>query len=143
MNSREAEIKPVALAEVLAIRQEVMYPGQPAAWAKVEGDENALHWGLYAGGRLVSVISLFNSNNYGGSLQFRKFATLVSEQGKGYGTYLLKAVLEYAITQGYKAIWCNARITALDWYGRFEFLQEGVPWNKNGIDYIIIKKSLY
>ena len=142
MNSREAEIKPVALAEVLAIRQEVMYPGKPAAWAMVEGDENALHWGLYAGGRLVSVISLFNSNNYGGSLQFRKFATLVSEQGKGYGTHLLKTVVKYAVAQGYKVIWCNARITALNWYGRFEFQQEGLPWNKSGIDYIIIKKSL-
>ncbi|MCU0386183.1 MAG: GNAT family N-acetyltransferase [Flavihumibacter sp.] len=138
----EFEIKSVPFAWVLPIRQEVMYPGKSAELANVAGDDEAIHWGLFVSDKLVSVISLFNSLKYGRSLQFRKFATLVTEQGKGYGSRLLQQVVDYGISEGYTVIWCNARISALGFYERFGFCQDGDGWQKNGIDYIIIKKAL-
>ncbi|MCG7859652.1 GNAT family N-acetyltransferase [Flavihumibacter sediminis] len=39
-------------------------------------------------------------------------------------------------------MWCNARVSALRFYERFGFCQDGDTWQKNGIDYIIIKKAL-
>lgn len=142
MMKPELEIKSVPLEVVLPIRQEVMYPGQSAELAQVAGDEEAIHWGLFSGEKLVSVISLFNSLKYGRSLQFRKFATLADYQGKGYGSRLLQEVINYGVSHGYAVIWCNARVSALGFYNRFGFCQDGDAWQKNGIDYIIIKKAL-
>ncbi len=142
MMKTEFEIKSVPPEMVLPIRQEVMYPGQAEELAQVAGDEEAIHWGLFATGKLVSVISLFNSLKYGRSLQFRKFATLADHQGKGYGSRILQEVLDYGVSQGYAVIWCNARVSALSFYNRFGFCQDGEAWQKNGIDYIIIKKAL-
>ncbi|WP_290792024.1 GNAT family N-acetyltransferase [Flavihumibacter sp. UBA7668] len=138
-----SEIIELPLKEVLAIRQEVMYPGKSIELANVQGDETAIHWGLQINNKTVSVISLFDSEKYGKSLQFRKFATLTIEQGKGYGTMLLNAVVDYAVEKRYQAVWCNARLTALSWYQKFGFQQEGHVWNKNGIDYIILYKHIH
>jgi GNAT superfamily N-acetyltransferase len=140
--SQDISIIKLPAEAVLPIRHQVMYAGYPVALARVEGDENANHWGLHADGKLVSVISLFESSRYGGSLQFRKFATLEDCQGKGYGSRLMKAVIEYAKSKQYARIWCNARLSALSWYQRFGFEQEGDAWQKNGIDYIIISKLI-
>lgn len=131
------------LKEVLAIRQEVMYPGKSIDLVKVPGDESALHWGLQINNKTVSVISLFESEEHGKSLQFRKFATLAAEQGKGYGSFLLNTVVDYAVEKKYRVVWCNARLTALSWYRKFGFQQEGDVWNKNGIDYIIVYKHIH
>lgn len=128
--------------EVLPVRHQAMYAGRSLDLAKVEGDDTAIHWGIRADGKLVSVISLFDLSQYGGSLQFRKFATLEEYRGKGYGSRLLKSVLDYAEEKRYNRLWCNARFSALSWYERFGFVQEGEPWQKNGIDYIIISKMI-
>lgn len=136
------DIVTLSLPQVLPVRQEVMYPNAPVEMSMVEGDEGAIHWGLLANGQLVSVISLFDSPQFGHSLQFRKFATLVVSQGKGYGSRLLEAVLTYAAEKKYPGIWCNARVSALAWYQRFGFEITGEPWHKNGLDFIIIYKAL-
>ena len=71
MMKTEFEIKSVPPEMVLPIRQEVMYPGQAEELAKVAGDEEAIHWGLFANNKLVSVISLFNSNKSGNLLPWQ------------------------------------------------------------------------
>lgn len=67
MIQSKLEIKSIPLEWVLPIRQEVMYPGQAAELAQIAGDEEAIHWGLFASEKMVSVISLFNSLKYGSS----------------------------------------------------------------------------
>ncbi len=135
-------IREIFPEQVLPIRQAVMYPGQPLEMVTLADDDTALHWGLFVDEQLVSVISLFPSGRYGQSLQFRKFATVAEEQGKGYGSELLNAVIQYAEDRHYEYIWCNARLSALDFYLRFGFSAEGEVWQKNGIDFIILKKEL-
>ncbi|WP_290712133.1 GNAT family N-acetyltransferase, partial [Flavihumibacter sp. CACIAM 22H1] len=94
--SSQAQLTQLYLHQVMPLRQEVMYPGKPVEMARVDGDETAVHLGLTVDQQIVSVVSLFVSEKYDHSLQFRKLATLLAEQGKGYGTSLLNHVLAYA-----------------------------------------------
>jgi phosphoribosylformimino-5-aminoimidazole carboxamide ribotide isomerase len=135
----EIIIKEVPLADVWALRHEVMYPAETVAFVKLEADAAGLHWGLYKEGVLVSVISVFVEE---GSLQFRKFATLTAQQGKGYGSGLLQYVMDWAVEHRIKSIWCNARTTATAMYRRFGMYAVGEPWYKYGLEFIKMEKQL-
>lgn len=121
------------------MRQAVMYPQESISFVQLDDDERGLHWGLYDGGELVSVISLFERD---GSVQFRKFATRTSHQGKGYGTTLLKHVMDWARSNKKQRIWCNARLTATGIYKKFGMQAVGKTWQKWGFDFIKMEKQL-
>src|SRR5688500_9592434 len=126
-------IQPVSLNEVWAMRQTVMYPHESIDFVKLEDDDQGMHLGLYDYGELVSVVSVFEKE---GSVQFRKVATKTNWQGKGYGSTLLKHVMDWARRNGKKNIWCNARLSATGIYKKFGMQAVGMPWQKYGLDFI-------
>lgn len=121
------------------IRHEVMYPHLPYDSIKLENDKNGIHFGLYVDDSLTAVISLFQSGNIS---QFRKFATLVSAQGKGYGTLLLNYIINYVKNTGSKIIWCNARVSAAEFYRKFGFVLTNERHVSNGIEFVIMELQL-
>ncbi|MFT3827331.1 MAG: GNAT family N-acetyltransferase [Chitinophagaceae bacterium] len=131
-------VKEVPLTTVLQVRRDVMYPEENIDFVKLEGDENGLHLGLYADEQLVSVISVFEQ---GTTVQFRKFATVTAMQGKGYGTQLLEYVFDWAIRNGKKRIWCNARVSATALYLKFGMQPTGSTWQKYGLEFIKMEKQ--
>lgn len=134
------EIREVSLPVVWQMRHEIMYPTEALEVVKLEKDEEGIHRGLYEGDRLISVISVYLE---GKDLQFRKFCTLVQEQGKGYGTQLLRYVFE-EMAQEYQAerIWCNARTTAIAIYERFGMSRTDQTYSKLGHDFVVMEKHL-
>ena len=132
-------IKEVNLEEVWRIRQQVMYPHESIEFVRLDDDEIGTHLGLYENDQLVSVITLFEKET---SLQFRKFATVITEQGKGYGTVLLQYVMDWAEENKMKTIWCNARLSATRLYEKFGMQQVGNSWEKYGIEFIKMEKQL-
>lgn len=132
-------IKEAPIEEVWLMRQQIMYPAETLEFVKLEDDASGTHLGLYQGDRLLSVISLFERD---GSVQFRKFATIVNEQGKGYGTRLLQYVMDWASKSESKIIWCNARLSATSLYEKFGMQQTGDSWEKHGIEFIKMQKQL-
>lgn len=132
-------IKPAPLPEVWSMRQLVMYPNESIDFVKLDDDAAGLHWGVYESGRLLSVISVFEND---ATVQFRKLATLPSEQGKGYGSALLQYVMDQAVKNGKTSIWCNARLSATGIYRRFGMRETGDSWIKYGIDFIKMEKQL-
>jgi len=116
-----------------------MYPGETIDFVKLEDDNNGIHWGLYVDDQPVSVISVFERNQV---IQFRKFATTVGMQRRGYGTSLLQYVIDWARTNGMKRIWCNARKPATGFYEKFGMVQNGQSWEKNGIEFFKMEKNL-
>lgn len=132
------EIKETPLPLVWQMRKEVMYPDFTIEQVKLDNDSEGNHLGLYVDDRLVSVVSVFEE---AGVLQFRKFATALAEQGKGYGSYLLQYVMDLAVTKHCAAIWCNARLSALPFYERFGMYAEGQSWTKHGIEFIKMNKQ--
>ncbi|HWV73217.1 MAG TPA: GNAT family N-acetyltransferase [Pseudosphingobacterium sp.] len=121
------------------LRQEVLYPSQSIDNVILEEDDNGLHFGLYDSDKLISVVSLFIR---GTEAQFRKFATDNNYQGKGYGSELLNFMLTQAKQQGVAKIWCNARITAVNFYSKHGFTEVGSNFINGGITYIRMEKSL-
>ena len=133
------EIKPVPLPDVWRMRQAVMYPAEHLDFVKLEADEAGLHWGVYVNGELVSVVSVFEER---GQVQFRKFATRIDQQGKGYGTVLLQYVIDWARHHGKRSIWCNARLSATAIYKKFGMQATGNTWHMYGIEFIKMEKQL-
>ena len=132
------DIRNVDLGMVWKIRQEVMYPKEEIGYVQLPEDRLGRHRGLYSDGRLVSIVSLFDQ---GDRVWFRKFATLVEEQGKGYGSGLLACVMQEACMQGKQRIWCNARVTAIGFYQRVGMYTTGESWWKNDIEFIKMEKE--
>lgn len=132
-------IDKVPLDMVWDIRQRVMYPDAPVAAVQLADDSEGQHLGVWINEKPVSIVSLFRR---GDQFQFRKFATEVSQQGKGYGSYLLQHIVKLAAAQGAEVLWCNARLSAAEFYERFGFTGTGNSWQQSGIDFIKMEKLL-
>ena len=132
-----SEIKPITTSDTLAIRHKVMWPEKPFDFVKLPNDKMARHFGLFVNEELVSIISLFAEDN---EAQFRKFATLHKFQGLGYGTILLKNIVDLVEQDGFKKIWCNARVEKSKFYERFGFKLTDKTYMKGGIEFVIMEK---
>ena len=131
-------IKAITPQETWPIRHKVMWPEEPFDYIKLPEDTEGLHFGLWVDDMLISVVSLFIKKEIG---QFRKFATLVDKQGKGYGSQLLHHLIEIAKTKKVKKIWCNARVTKAAYYTKFDMEITNCRFSKNGIDYVVMERN--
>ncbi|OHX67616.1 GNAT family N-acetyltransferase [Flammeovirga pacifica] len=134
------EIKEINAAQTWAIRHKVMWPNEPLSYVKIPDDDKGQHLGLFVDDQLTSVISLFMDEDR--MVQFRKFATLKEEQGKGYGAILLKKVIELAKERGAKLLWCNARASATILYEREGLKQTDTSFIRKGILFVRMEKKL-
>ncbi len=132
------KIKNIQASETWELRHRVMAPNRPCDSIKLPKDENGLHFGLFQDDKLISVISLFINNE---TAQFRKFATEISEQNKGYGSILLNHIIEESIKNKVKNLWCNARTTALGFYEKFGFEAVSETWIDNDIEYVKMERA--
>ena len=130
-------IKNIQASETWDLRHRVMAPNRPFDSIKLPKDEEGLHFGLFEEEKLISVISLFIENDMA---QFRKFATEISEQNKGYGSILLNHIIEESVKNNVKNIWCNARMSAFGFYEKFGFKAISETWMGNEIEYVKMER---
>jgi GNAT superfamily N-acetyltransferase len=121
------------------LRQSVLYPGSKLNEMEMDEDKDGYHFAVFKDNYIVGVVSLFQD---GTDFQFRKFAVAAEVQNTGLGKALLTYITEFAIAEGAKRIWCNARVTAIGFYLRYGFIQTGKLFSKNGFDYEIMEKQL-
>ncbi|MEN7549081.1 GNAT family N-acetyltransferase [Rapidithrix thailandica] len=133
------QIKTIKAEETWALRKTVMWPDRDLEYVKLKEDDQGLHFGLFKDEKLTSVVSLFVK---GEAAQFRKFATLVEEQGKGYGSVLLNHVIDQVQALGVKTLWCNAREDKLSFYKKFALTPTEQTFEKGGIRYRIAERTL-
>lgn len=133
------QIRQIEKEETWALRQQVMWPDKSIEFVKLMNDADGVHYGGFVGNELVTVVSLFIC---GARAQFRKFATCIQLQGKGYGSQLLEHVLQQAAAFGATEVWCDARSEKAAFYHRFGLLEDGEPFNRNGKAYIRMVKKL-
>ena len=131
------EIRKITPEEAWPIRHRVMWPGHPFDFVKVEEDPEGLHYGLFVKDELVSIVSLFVE---GDKAQFRKFATEVPHQGKGYGTCLLNYLIEQVESMLVSSLWCNARVEKAGYYERFGFRKTERTYEKGGIAFVVMER---
>ncbi|SFM32467.1 GNAT family N-acetyltransferase [Pelosinus propionicus] len=115
-----------------------MWPEKDIEYVKLKDDHLGKHYGLFSNGNLVSVISLFETNNI---VQFRKFATLQELQGKGYGSKLLTFAIKEAEKKGVRSFWCNARVNKIAFYKKFGLEVIEDPVIKDGMKYVKMNKN--
>ncbi|UCZ55293.1 GNAT family N-acetyltransferase [Bacillus shivajii] len=132
-------IKEIGKEKAWQVRHIVMWPDRDIDYIKLKEDDKGSHFGLYKNETLISVISLFIHNN---EAQFRKFATLQHEQGKGYGSMLLDYVIREAYKQGVKKIWCNAREEKAAFYHKFGLEVTNDKFERGGKSYVIMERIL-
>ncbi|WP_328588923.1 GNAT family N-acetyltransferase [Niallia nealsonii] len=113
--------------------------GKRSADIQLKDDDAGIHFGLFKNKQLSAVLSLFIKED---TAQFRKFATLQEEQGKGYGSMLLTYVMDYAKKQGVKKICCNARGNKVAFYQKFDLEASDGTFAKGGRIYVIMRKDL-
>ncbi len=121
------------------IRHKVMYPDLDFDKVILPDDDDGIHFGLFDNNTLISVVSLFKT---GDSMRFRKFATLSEYQGKGYGTELLKYLIDFSQNEACVHIWCNARQNASGFYSKFGFSETNKTSSANGHQYVIMERLL-
>lgn len=131
------EIRRIHKEDAWKLRHEVMWPEREPDYIKLEDDESGVHYGLFLGEQLVSVLSLFIT---GKEAQFRKFATLEMEQGQGYGSKLLQTVLKEAEQAGVERIFCNARTYKAGFYKKFGMKPTEQVFSKGGKDYVVMER---
>ena len=130
------DIRKISSEKTLDIRHKVMWPHKNIDFVRVPEDEFGIHYGLFQEGELLSIVSVFITEE---EAQFRKFATLVEAQGKGYGSKLLSYVIEELKKQGIKKIWCNARVAKKEFYKKFGLKETGKIFTKEEVDYEIME----
>jgi GNAT superfamily N-acetyltransferase len=110
-------IKEIQASQTWQIRHEVMWPNQPFEFVQLEEDNSGLHFGVFIGEQLVSIVSCFIIED---EMQFRKLATLEKYQGKGIASVLLKYILDLAKEKKLSKVWCNARTNKKSFYEKFK-----------------------
>ena len=121
------------------IRQAVMWPNKPMAYVILPNDGDGTHFGGYLQDRLVAVISVFVQDQ---TAQFRKLATVVPEQGKGYGTMLLQHLFDHLKERNVTKVWCSARVNATSFYGKFGMVSTSQTFIKGGLEYVVMEIAL-
>lgn len=121
------------------LRRDVLYPGQKLFEMEMDEDRNGIHFGAFKDNKLVAVVSLFQN---GEDFQFRKLAVDPQVQKIGVGAGLLNYINDYAMVNGGKRMWCNARDTAIGFYLKAGYKLTGQQFSKNGFDYEIMEKAI-
>jgi GNAT superfamily N-acetyltransferase len=121
------------------LRQRILYPEQKLHEMEMDEDNNGLHFAAFKDNAIVAVVSLFAKDD---DYQFRKFAVDDNLQGKGIGKQVLDHITAFAKTNGAKRLWCNARLSAIGFYLKANFVQTGQLFSKNGFDYEILEKAI-
>ena len=133
------EIRIITLSEALPIRHCVLWPNKPVSFCEVDGDDAASHYGAFLNNTLVAVASIYV---VGKEARLRKFATLEEFQGRGAGTQLITHIISVLKQTDAEMFWCDARITAVEFYMKFGMKVQGVEFVKSGIGYYKMEVGL-
>jgi GNAT superfamily N-acetyltransferase len=132
-------IQSIRYTDTWPIRHQVMWPDEALDYVILSEDEKGLHYGLFIDDRLISVVSLFVDHN---EAQFRKFATVSEQQGKGIGTALLTHLMKEVQSMGITRLWCNARTEKASFYQKFGFQKTNQEFSKKGQIYVMMEQYL-
>src|SRR5437899_6500477 len=94
-------VRQVELKEAIPLRALILRPGQPLEASYYPADPEAVHFGMEVGGEIICVVTAHPEKS--SSIQdavnpwrIRGMATFESYQGKGCGSKVLAALLEWA-----------------------------------------------
>lgn len=113
-----------------------MWPDHPFDFVKIPNDSEGVHFGLFVESQLIAVVSLFVTAQ---GVQFRKLATETDYQGLGFGSAIMRHVIDWAKSQGHLRLWCNARAGKTSFYENFGMTKTDVTYEKGGLSFVVME----
>ena len=119
-------IKEISVNEIRKVRLEELYKNLPAKLSNYKGDfsNSTKHLALFEGNKVVSCATIFCDQKKK-TVQIRGMLTKKKFQKKGYGSSLMKFMIRYLIKEEYKSLWCNSRVSAINFYNKVGFKKNG------------------
>ncbi|MDP3312422.1 GNAT family N-acetyltransferase [Lutibacter sp.] len=139
-------IKKITAQDTYPIRLEVLRKNIPLPFQfNGDLDDTTFHLGAFNNDKLISVSSYMKESNNlfnGSQYQLRGMATLVEYQGKGVGKLMLENAISIIEEKNIDFLWCNARISAVNFYEKLGFKTVGEIFQINyvGEHYAMVKK---
>ena len=139
-------IKFVPLEVVLPLRSKMLRNGNDLETCILPTDsiEGVFHLAYYVDDKEVASVATFfpqqMDSKEGAAYQLRGMATDRTFFGKSYGAALLKYAVSYIKNAKAEYIWCNARISAVDFYRKqgFQIVSDEFEIAGIGPHYIMI-----
>lgn len=131
--------------ETIPIRHRVLWPNEAPEFCQVEGDQDALHFGVTIDEEIICVASIYIENNpkaTGKTARLRKLATLPDFQGKGVGSFMLEHLVSSLKKQSINYLWFDARESALKFYLGCGFSPFGERFYKKEVAYFKMHAKL-
>ena len=127
------EFRSVSLKEIQKRRRRYLYSDNVRNLSNYKEDkyEKTKHYGIFKDDKLVSGLTLIENTNglKERDVQIRGMFTVTGEMKRGYGSMLIKNVILKTKQNKIKIIWCNARVSALQFYKRNKFIEAGEKFN--------------
>lgn len=132
-------VQRIKAEDTVDLRHRVMWPNLPKQDVILPEDAFGLHYGAFLDHKLVGVGSVFIA---GPKARLRKLAVEDRLQGRGIASHLLGCAFRALSAEGCTSVWCDARVSASDFYLRNGFSLSGQVFQKRGIDYVIASRDL-
>ncbi|MCA8938858.1 MAG: GNAT family N-acetyltransferase [Planctomycetes bacterium] len=132
-------VEAVSIDQIRPLRHEVLRKSQPFETTLYSEDlqPGAEHFGAFTdAGDLAAIASIYAESRPEAPSQawrLRGMASSEALRGKGYGSAVLRGVIESARSRGIAEIWCNARVVAFEFYQRHGFQLVGELFEIEGI----------
>ena len=127
------------LARIKVLRYEILRKphGMPPSSANFPGDENesTLHLLALSEAEFIGCTTLFIDDS--DVIQLRGMAVALNWQRRGIGHRMVETAQDIATSQE-KALWCNARFSAIGFYERHGWVQSGSLFDVPGIGQHIV-----
>jgi GNAT superfamily N-acetyltransferase len=114
--------------------------GRALSAAEIERDPTGTHFAAVRRGEVVACVGLYPQGE--GLLRLRQMAVAPHLQGQGVGARLLAFAEDWARTRGYSEIELHARLSAVGFYERKGYAQEGDVFKEISIPHIVMRKTL-
>jgi len=148
-------VRPIDAAQACIVRAEVLRPHWTpvqCSWP-MDDDPRTLHFGGFVDGELAGVASFIAEPHaqLPTNLQvephmwmkLRGMATCTQYQGSGVGSAVLTRGMDELRTRGVSHLWCNARMTALQFYARHGWVTWGEEFDNPPVGpHIVMWKKL-
>ena len=127
-----AKLKILKSSEVLDLRWHVLRKGRDfdSAHMPKDDDSDTIHLGIESNEGQILAVASFMAEDMNGDdskemYRLRGMAVGESSQAKGYGTILFNFAVSMLKSKGVRTIWCNARLSASEFYLKQGFKVRG------------------
>jgi len=131
------QIQRATAGQTFPLRQRVLRPHDTfdELSGPVEDDADTAHFAAVDDGNVIGAASVQRETPpwapqlRRSSWRLRGMATAEDRRSQGVGTAVLAAAIEHVRLYGGGLVWCNARLAAMSFYERAEFVARGEPWD--------------